>query len=99
MNKEHLVKILYAPLFTEKTYNLGGKDQQVAFKVATTATKPAIKKAVEYMFDVKVTEVRTLNVKGKKRRFGKVSGMTKAWKKAYVRLAEGAKIDFGGIEA
>ena len=99
MNKELLVKILHAPLFTEKSYRLGGKDQQVAFKVTSKATKQDIKKAVEYMFDVKVTDVRTVNVKGKKRRFGKIVGMTKAWKKAYVRLAPEAKIDFGGIEA
>lgn len=99
MNKERIAKVLIAPLITEKTYRISGADQQVAFEVQKGATKDEIKAAVEHMFDVKVSDVRTLNVKGKARRFGQIVGKTKAWKKAYVRLASGAKIDFGGSEA
>lgn len=99
MSNERLLKVLIAPLITEKTYRLGGNDQQVAFEVAKSASKEDIKAAVEQMFDVKVAQVRTINVKGKKRRFGQIMGNTKAWKKAYVRLGEGSKIDFGGNEA
>lgn len=101
MNNERLLKVLIAPLITEKTYRIGGNSdhQQVAFEVAKGASKEDIKAAVEQMFDVKVSEVRTINVKGKARRFGQMIGKTKSWKKAYVRLSEGAKIDFGGTEA
>jgi large subunit ribosomal protein L23 len=99
MSNERLLKVLIAPLITEKTYRITGDDQQVAFEVAKCASKQEIKAAVEQMFDVKVTDVRTINVKGGVRRFGQIMGKTKDWKKAYVRLAPGAKIDFGGAEA
>jgi large subunit ribosomal protein L23 len=97
MNREKLMKILLSPLMTEKTYGLG--EQKVAFKVLRTANKAEIKHAVELLFDVKVDAVQTLNVKGKTRRFGRVQGRTQDWKKAYVHLHEGSKIDFGGSEA
>jgi len=48
------------------------------------------------MFDVKVDQVRTVNVKGKQKRFGAVMGQRNNWKKAYVRLQEGHDIDFAG---
>ena len=48
------------------------------------------------MFDVKVEEVRTVNVKGKQKRFGAMMGKRNNWKKAYVRLQEGHDIDFAG---
>lgn len=99
MNLERLMKVLVSPLMTEKTYRLGGEDQQVAFRVARNANKIEIKNAVEHIFDVQVSAVKTLNVKGKTRRFGRVQGRTQDWKKAYVRLAEGSKIDFGVSDA
>ncbi len=100
MNREKLMKILVSPLITEKAYGLSnGVAQQVAFKVLKDANKSEIRRAVELMFDVKVDVVRTLNVKGKTRRFGRTVGRTQDWKKAYVRLSEGSKIDFGVSEA
>ena len=100
MSRERLLKVLVSPLMTEKTYSLGSdKVTQVAFKVLKCANKLEIKKAVELMFDVKVDSVCTLNVKGKSRRFGRTIGRTQDWKKAYVRLQEGSKIDFGTGEA
>jgi large subunit ribosomal protein L23 len=51
---------------------------------------------VELLFDVKVQNVRTVNVKGKKKRFGAVMGKRNNWKKAYVRLQAGHDIDFAG---
>lgn len=100
MNREKLMKILVSPLMTEKAYGLSnGAAQQVAFKVLKDANKSEIRRAVELMFDVKVDVVRTLNVKGKARRFGRTVGRTQDWKKAYVRLSEGSKIDFGVSEA
>jgi large subunit ribosomal protein L23 len=99
MKNERLLKVLIAPLVTEKTYRISGADQQVAFEVMRNATKQEIKAAVEQMFEVKVSAVRTVNVKGSARRFGQKIGKTSAWKKAYVRLSDGGRIDFGGSEA
>ena len=66
------------------------------FKVSTTATKLEIKQAVEQLFEVKVEQVRVLNVKGKTKRFGQRFGKRSDWRKAYVKLAEGQDIDFAG---
>jgi len=62
--------------------------------VLRDARKPEIKAAVERLFNVKVEAIRTLNVKGKSKRFGAFSGARSDWKKAYVKLAEGQEIDF-----
>ena len=64
------------------------------FKVASNATKPEMKQAIKQLFHVSVTGIRVLNVKPKKRKFRGVEGTKKGWKKAYVTLAEGQKIDF-----
>jgi large subunit ribosomal protein L23 len=69
---------------------------QFAFKVVSDASKPEIAQAVELMFDVKVDQVRTVNVKGKQKRFGAIMGQRNGWKKAYVRLEQGHDIDFAG---
>ncbi len=94
MNKSELMKVLLSPRITEKTSMQYGAANVVSFKVVSSANKQAIKQAVELMFEVKVADVRTVNVKGKKRRFGRIEGQTKGWKKAYVTLAEGHDIQF-----
>ncbi len=99
MNQERLLRLLQSPLMTEKAYRFDGEGQQVVFKVVKDANKGEIKQAVEFVFGVKVEAVRTLNMKSKQRRFGKMQGKTQAWKKAYVRLAKDSKIDFGLAEA
>jgi large subunit ribosomal protein L23 len=96
MSKERLMKVLLSPLVSEKSAMAADKSNQFAFKVATDATKPEIAKAVEMLFDVKVTDVRTVNVKGKQKRFGAMLGKRNSWKKAYVRLQAGHDIDFAG---
>lgn len=96
MNKERLMKILLSPVVSEKSAMAADRSKQFAFKVATDATKPEIAEAVELLFDVKVDEVRTVNVKGKQKRFGAMLGRRNNWKKAYVRLQEGHDIDFAG---
>ena len=68
----------------------------MVFKVATDADKTEIKSAVEQLFEVEVTGVRTVNVKGKTKRHGMRMGKRKDWKKAYVTLKEGHDIDFVG---
>ena len=94
MSKERLMKILLAPLISEKSVNAADSGNQVAFKVTTDATKPEIKAAVEMLFEVNVEKVQVLNVKGKSKRFGQRMGKRADWKKAYVRLAEGQDINF-----
>jgi len=95
MNKERLMQILLSPLVSEKSTIAADAHHQYVFTVATDATKPEIRKAVEMMFDVKVDRVRVVNSKGKTKQFGRLSGRRKDERKAYVRLAEGSDIDFG----
>jgi large subunit ribosomal protein L23 len=96
MSKERLMKILLSPVVSEKSAMAADRANQFGFKVAVDATKPEIAQAVELLFDVKVKNVRTVNVKGKQKRFGAVMGRRNNWKKAYVRLQEGHDIDFAG---
>ncbi len=93
MNKERLMKVLLAPVVSEKSAN-AGEAGQVVFRVVVDASKPEIKRAVETMFDVNVEQVRVVKVKGKNKRFGAMTGRRSDWKKAYVRLQEGQDIDF-----
>jgi large subunit ribosomal protein L23 len=67
---------------------------QYTFRVRREATKTDVRKAVELMFDVKVTGVQVVNEPGKARRFGRTSGRTQDWKKAYVSLSPGQTIDY-----
>jgi large subunit ribosomal protein L23 len=87
VNKEQLMNVLIAPHVTEKTSRAMQNHNQYTFRVRRTATKVDIKKAVELMFDVKVSGVQVVNEPGKQRRFGKTIGRTQDWKKAYVSLA------------
>ncbi|WP_343142070.1 50S ribosomal protein L23 [Lysobacter sp. N42] len=99
MREERLLKVILAPHVSEKATLAAENANTVVFRVATDATKAEIKAAVEKLFEVEVTGVRTLNVKGKTKRFGMRSGKRSDWKKAYVTLNEGADIDFvGGAE-
>jgi large subunit ribosomal protein L23 len=99
MSQERLMKVLLAPHVSEKTTRAADESNQVVFKVVPDATKTEIKKAVELLFDVKVTAVQVSNMKGKLKRFGQSIGRRKSWKKAYVTLAEGQDIDFIGSES
>lgn len=93
---ERLHQIILAPVVSEKSTRSAEKHNQVVFKVLRDARKPEIKAAVEKLFNVKVEAIRTLNVKGKSKRFGASMGVRSDWKKAYVTLAEGQEIDFLG---
>ena len=84
--------VIKSPVITEKA-TLGSEHKQVTFKVAIDATKPAIKAAVEALFDVKVKKVNTLRQEGKVKRFRGVIGKRAEYKKAMVTLAEGHSID------
>jgi len=87
-------RVIQAPLITEKGTLVNEGSNQVVFRVDRRANKVEIRRAVEAMFKVKVEEVRTANVLGKKRRVGRSIGKRADWKKAYVTLAEGHRIDF-----
>jgi len=98
MNQERLMKILLAPIVSEKSTRLADAHRQFSFKVLPGASKPEVRKAVELMFDVKVDDVRIINMPGKTKRFGQTIGKRTDWKKAYVTLAEGHDIDFMGAD-
>ncbi len=85
--------IIKAPVITEKASSISADGKKVVFKVAKDANKVQIRQAVESAFGVKVTNVNTVNVRAKKKRVGRYEGMTKAYKKAIVTLAEGSKLD------
>ena len=84
--------IIIAPVITEKSAHQA--EQNVyTFKVASSANKIEIKKAIEAAFGVKVEKVNTLNTKAKSKRVGRYTGKTKTYKKAYITLADGEKIE------
>ena len=94
MNQERLLQVLLAPQISEKATYLADKHEQVIFRVATDATKPEIKAAVELLFKVDVESVQVANVNGKVKRFKGATGRRKGWKKAYVSLKPGQEINF-----
>ena len=95
---DRLMNVVLAPVVSEKSTFVADKNRQNVFRVADKATKPQIKAAVELMFKIKVEGVTVLNVRGKERRFGRLSGRRRNWKKAYVRLAAGQEINFAATE-
>jgi large subunit ribosomal protein L23 len=97
-NADRLMTVVLAPVVSEKSTFVADKNRQYVFRVADRATKPQIKAAVELMFKTKVDSVTVLNVRGKTRRFGRVVGRRRNWKKAYVRLATGQEINFAATE-
>ena len=94
MKDTKYLEILKAPVITEKSENEKANGKYT-FKVDPRANKLEIKEAIEKIFNVKVTAIRTLNVKPKKRRVGRYTGLTNRTKKAIVTLAEGQTIDLG----
>ena len=94
MNREQLMSVLIAPHVTEKTSLAMQNHNQYTFRVRREASKTDIRKAIELMFDVKVTSVQVVNEPGKVRRFGRSVGRTQDWKKAYVSLSAGQTIDY-----
>jgi len=98
MNQERIMKVLVAPIVSEKSTRLADANRQFVFKVVKDASKPEVRQAVELMFDVKVEAVQIANVRGKTKRFGASFGRRPDWKKAFVTLAEGHDINFMGAE-
>ena len=90
----NVIDVVRGPIITEKGTMVGEAGNQVVFRVHTDANKIEIRHAIETLFKVKVTKVRTARHLGKERRVGKHLGRRPNWKKAYVTLAEGNRIDF-----
>ena len=87
------MNIIIAPVITEKSESFKENNVYV-FKVAKKANKTQIKKEIEKAFGVKVVNVNTVNAVQKKRRVGRYTGLSTAYKKAYVKLAEGSSIEY-----
>ena len=86
--------IIKRPLVTEKTNIQKEDSNQVTFEVDTRANRIEIQRAIEQIFNVKVAKTRTVNVKGKIKRRGRILGKRKDWKKAIVTLMPGERIEF-----
>ncbi|QMT33802.1 50S ribosomal protein L23 [Conchiformibius steedae DSM 2580] len=99
MNQQRLMKVILAPIVSEKSNLLAEKRNQMAFKVLPDATKPEIKAAVELLFGVEVAAVTTTTTKGKTKRFGRTLGRRSDVKKAYVSLAAGQELDLEAAAA
>ena len=99
MNQQRLMQVLLAPQISEKATFVADKHEQVIFRVVSDATKPEVKEAVELLFKVSVASVQMANVKGKRKKFGRVMGRRSNWKKAFVCLEPGQEISFvdGGV--
>ena len=94
---ERLMKIIRAPHISEKATFLGEQNNRSVFRVSTDATKKEIKAAVELLWKeqkIEVINVRTINVKGKRKRFGRFMGSRSDWKKAVVSIKKGQEISF-----
>ncbi|HET7922684.1 MAG TPA: 50S ribosomal protein L23 [Gammaproteobacteria bacterium] len=99
MNQEKLMQVLLGPVVSEKATRASETANQVVFRVRRDADKDLVRRAVEKMFEVKVAGVQIVNVRGKHKRFGRSSGVRSDWKKAYVSLAEGSRINLTGEQA
>ena len=88
------MNVILAPVITEKSESLKRDNNVYVFKVNSKANKTQIKNEIEKKFKVKVVSVNTLNAVQKKRRVGRYTGLTTAYKKAYVKLAEGSSIEY-----
>ena len=93
-----LYRVVNKPLVTEKGTTMLADGNWVTFDVNMDANKIQIREAIQKIFNVSVLKVNTQIVRGKRRRFGRTMGQSKAWKKAMVQLKEGDKIEiFEGV--
>ena len=91
MNQYDIIK---RPVITEKTNIQKEENNQLSFEVDMRANRVEIAHAIEKIFSVKVAKTRTVHVKGKIKRRGRILGKRKDWKKAIVTLMPGERIDF-----
>lgn len=94
---ERLFSIIHSQHQSEKSSNVISMHNQYVFKVPVSSNKIEIKKAVEYLFNVKVESVNTTTKHPKKRKFKNIMGTRKKYKKAYVKLEQGNQINLTEI--
>ena len=87
-------EIIKRPLITEKTSIQKELYNQLTFEVDRRANRIEIKRAIETVFNVRVSDVKTIQVTGKIKQRGRITGKRRDWKKAIVRLMPGERIDF-----
>ena len=87
-------EVLRRPILTEKSSFQSDNLDRYTFEVDVRANKHQIRDAVEQIFNVQVIAVNVMNIRGKQRRWGRIAGRTKDWKKAIVTLAPGQSIQF-----
>ena len=91
-------EVIIRPIITEKAMRLADEENKYTFEVHPKANKIEIRRAVEALFDVRVTKVNVIRERGKARAYGRVRGRTRSWKKAIVTLAPGDRIQiFEGV--
>ena len=88
----NIYEVIRGPLITEKSTDLKEDQRTLCFKVAREATKTEVRRAVEQLLGVKVASVRTANIRGKVKRYGRFEGRRADWKKAFVTLRKGEKM-------
>jgi large subunit ribosomal protein L23 len=93
-SEERLMKVLLAPVISEKATFVAEKNEQVVFLVMPDATKPEIKAAVELLFKVQVESVQVANREGKVKRSGRFTGRRNHTRRAFVSLKPGQEINF-----
>ena len=93
-SEERLMKVLLAPVISEKATFVAEKNEQVVFRVMPDATKLEIKAAVELLFKVQVESVQVLNRQGKQKRAGRFTGRRNHTRRAFVCLKPGQEINF-----
>lgn len=89
--------IIFAPVVSEKSYDLIDNENTYTFEVDPRSNKEEIRDAIEEVFDVTVLRVNTMNRKGKRKRSGSTIGRRKDVKRAIVKIAEGDSIDLFGV--
>ena len=87
-------EIIIKPLITEKTSIQKEQNNQLTFEVDRQANRIEIKQAIESIFNVRVAAVKTMQVTGKTKQRGRITGKRRDWKKAIVKLMPGERIDF-----
>jgi len=92
IREERLTAVIRGPHLSEKAH-IAAEKNQVVLRVRRDATKSEIRQAVKLLFDVDVSSVQVVNVRGKTKRFGQTWGRRSDWKKAYVTLADGSSLD------
>jgi len=89
-----LHEVIIRPLITEKTSIQKELNNQLTFEVDRRANRIEIKRAIESIFKVRVASVKTMQVTGKTKQRGRITGKRRDWKKAIVKLVPGERIDF-----